>query len=73
MALIKTFQPAPLEETGFVAVSDTIYEGHHMIGVKVLGEDFRSVHSVMVLTDQEAQTLSELLNILLKKRRRHAH
>lgn len=73
MALIKTFQQAPLDKTGHIAVSDTVYEGHHMIGVKVLGEDFRSVHSILVLTDQEAQTLSELLNIVLKKRRRHAH
>ena len=73
MALIKTFQQAPLDKIGNIAVSDTVYEGHHMIGVKVLGDNYRTVHSVMVLSHEEAQVMVELLNTLLKKGRRHAH
>jgi hypothetical protein len=74
VALIKTYKEAPLDEMGHIAVAHTYTEGKHMIGVKVVGDDFRTAYSLMVMSDQEAQVLVDLLNIVLKKtEKRHAH
>jgi hypothetical protein len=67
VALIKTFQPKALDEMGALAVTETIFKGHHMLGIKVLGEDKKTLHSIIVVSNQEACGLIDLLTAMLKR------